>query len=782
MRSLTRIPLVLGVLLRTTAAFAGLAVLGPLPLQAQVGEDASPHSTATLIAEVTSIQPGTPFTVAVRFQLDPGWHNYWKNAGDSGLPTTIEWSLPSGFQAGPIQWPPPHPIPAYPLVDYGYSGEVALLTDVTPPADLAPGSSMRLDAHVEWLICQNLCLPAAADLSLELPVRAGTPQPDPQWSDLFAATRDLLPKQVDGWTLDAEVTEAGYRLSLQPAGDGLALPDSVYFFPSETSVLDHGAPQVASREGSRLTLELKSSPYAAAPKPVLNGILMAERGGQWDRSGQVPAMAISVPVEGVPAPPAEAAGEGDGPDVREGGGPAGAGAVSGSERAPGETPSAGGDQVGGTAGSGAGSMAGAASAGGLGLLLAALFAFAGGILLNLMPCVFPILSLKILGAASHGGENRRAIRDQGLMFGLGVILTFLALGGLLVALRAGGSQLGWGFQLQSPIFVALMTVLFFAVGLNLMGLFEIGAIFTRMGGRLGEPSGNGEALASGVLATVIATPCTAPFMGAALGFALTRPVSETLLIFGLLGAGMALPYVFLSVAPGLLERLPRPGPWMETLRNILAFPLFATAIWLIWVYGQQTGIGGVSHLLTALLLVAAAGWMVGRWFRTDLRSGIVARAVSVVALLLAGVFLVRGSHQLAPLAAVQEGWQSFTQEEVDRTLAEGRPVFVDFTAAWCLTCQVNERVVLSTEDVQEAFRSRGVALFKADWTRQDPAITRALESLDRSGVPVYVLYPGGAGSEPHILPALLTEGIVMEALETVLSAEAGDIVTSPETP
>lgn len=759
MCSFARLPGTSGLLLPAILTAALISPLWPEPLLAQGDEDPSPHSEAALISEVTSVQPGTPFTVAVRFELDPGWHNYWRNAGDSGLPTTIAWTLPPGFEAGEIQWPPPTPIVAFPLVDYGYSDEVALLVDLTPPDDLVPGEVARLDARVDWLICERICLPAYADLSMELPVAATTPTPDPYWVSLFAQARDRLPRKSDGWALGAEVIDAGYRLSIEPAEADLTTPDSVYFFPAETNVLDHAAPQVLTRQGDRLTLDLTASPYAMQPSPVLRGILTAEDRGQWDRAGEVRAIDISVSVAGAPSPD-----------------------TAGQEAVAPETPPPQGQVPATSPEGGAASARAPASAGGLSLLLAVFFAFAGGILLNLMPCVFPILSLKILGAASHGGGDRMRIRNQGLMFGLGVILTFLALGGLLVALRAGGAQLGWGFQLQSPVFVAFMAALFFAVGLNLMGLFEVGALLTRLGNRPGEPSGYGEAVASGVLATVIATPCTAPFMGAALGFALTRATSETLLIFGSLGVGMAMPYVILSVSPGLLERLPRPGRWMETLRNILAFPLFATVIWLVWVFGQQTGVGGASYLLSALLLVSAAGWMVGRWHRTDVRSGVTARIVSVVVLVLAALLAIRGSRAQGPMEAVAEGWLPFTQEEVDRTLAEGRPVFIDFTAAWCLTCQVNERVVLSATAVQTAFRDRNVALFKADWTRQDPEITAALEALDRSGVPVYVLYAGGAGSSPHLLPALLTEGIVMEALTTVLPQERSQVTSSSWTP
>jgi thiol:disulfide interchange protein DsbD len=303
-----------------------------------------------------------------------------------------------------------------------------------------------------------------------------------------------------------------------------------------------------------------------------------------------------------------------------------------------------------------------------------------------------------------------------------------------------------------------------------MGVFEVGVSLTRLGGKAAGSGGYGEALASGVLATIIATPCTAPFMGAALGFALTRSVTETLLIFGLLGLGMALPYVVLSMAPGLLEKLPRPGPWMETFKQIMAFPMFATVIWLIWVFGQQTGVGGATYLLSSLFLVSLAGWMVGRWYRGDRLSGMMARVLAVAVLVLAGFMLVRGGKQVPPaMGATTEGWQVYSPEAVDRALDSGQPVFLDFTAAWCLTCQVNERLVLSKESVTSAFRDYGVVLFKADWTRQDPVITEALEALGRSGVPVYALYRGGGGTEPTLLPEVLTEEIVLRALSEHLS-------------
>ena len=703
------------------------------------GDDPSPHSEAFLIPEVTAVRPGTPFTVAVYFELEPGWHNYWRNAGDSGLPTEVKWDLPPGFRTGDIQWPYPERIELFPLVDYGYSDEVALLVEITPPEDLEPGSSVRLGAQVTWLICKEVCLPASAELDTEIPVREGPVTRDSRWADLFTRTRANLPGPVEAWDVSAEVTPEGYRLHLHRADPVGPVPDSVYFFAAQKSVLAHARPQILHVEGDSLTLELVGSPYATQPTSRLLGVLMAFGPEGWSRDGEPRGMEIQVPVAGAP-PPQEA-----------------------------EPPPP------------SGPIEGAAGDGGVTLALALVFAFLGGILLNLMPCVFPVLSLKILGAAGQGQGSRIFIRNQGLVFGAGVVASFLLLAGLLLALRTGGAQLGWGFQLQSPIFVGAMAALFFAIGLNLMGIFEVGASLTRLGQKTGSSEGYGEALASGVLATVIATPCTAPFMGAALGFALTRSVTETLLIFGFLGLGMALPYVFLSLAPGLLEKLPRPGPWMESLRQVLAFPMFATVIWLVWVFGQQTGVGGATYLLSSLLLVGLAGWMVGRWYRTDRGSGVVARVLAVGVLVLAGFMLIRGGEEIPPTLAPTEGWQTFSPRAVEEVLEGGQPVFVDFTAAWCLTCQVNKRLVLSKDRIMNAFRDRGIALFKADWTRQDPVITDALEALGRSGVPVYALYAGVPGAEPVLLPEVLTEEIVLRALEEHLSTPAPGASASVDT-
>lgn len=704
----------------------GLLFMGP-PAWAQwegaaAGDDLSPHSEAELVSEVAWVQPGAPFTVALRLEMEEGWHSYWKNPGDAGGPTTIDWALPEGFAADSIQWPYPHRIEAEPLVSYGYSDEVFLLTEITPPDDLEPGTSVTLEGLAEWLVCADICLPAEADISLALPVRAEAPAPGEE-QEAIAATREKLPKALAGWEVRATRSSGSYALEITPPEERETL-EGAYFFPAKKAVLAHAAPQPVSKEGNTFLMALQQSEYAQAPAERLRGILVAPEGQTWDAEGNVRAMRVDVPVE--------------------------------AERT---------------------DVAAAENEASMTLLWALFFAFVGGLILNLMPCVFPILSVKILGFVRQADHTDAEIRRHGLVFGGGVLVSFWVLAGALLALRAAGDQIGWGFQLQSPIFVALMTMLFFVIGLSLLGVFEVGASLMNWGGRVQgaapESSYRGSFL-SGVLATIVATPCTAPFMGAALGFALmTLSAFSALLVFTALGAGMAAPYVALSMAPRLLKRLPDPGAWMETLKQALAFPMFATAVWLVWVFGQQTGPSGMALLLFGLLLLGVAVWILGRWsvHQISTRLRFFTRGLAtlgIVGALAAG--LIAASYEAPDAGTNASGetadWQAFSSEKVEELRAQGRPVFVDFTAAWCLTCQVNERTALSATAVREAFKEKNVALLKADWTNRDPEITRALEAHDRSGVPLYVLYKGD-GSEPILLPEILTRDIVLGALEAL---------------
>lgn len=709
---------------------AGSAV-APLALsQSFDADDASPHSDAELVSEVDAVAPGEPFTVALRIDMEDGWHSYWKNPGDSGLPTRIDWSLPGGFEAGDIQWPYPHRIDTEVLTSYGYSDQVHLLIEITPPASLEPGSSVTLAGTASWLICADVCLPAEGEVETTLAV-ADTPRPS-NAAPVIRAARSKLAQDVDGWRVQAARSAGSYTLALTAESDRSMSLDGAQFFPAESSILDHTAPQPVSTQGGTHLIALQQSPYASSPADTLRGVLVAPDGATWDPAGEVRAMTVSVPVES---------------DVS-------------------------------IEGATASALGSSASGGGLSLLWALVFAFAGGLLLNLMPCVFPVLSVKILGFAEQSGDAS-TMRRHGWLFGAGVLVSMWVLAGVLLGLRAAGSEIGWGFQLQSPAFVALMALLFVGIGLNLLGAFEVGMRAMNWGGRMqnaSPSSGNTGAFMTGVLATVVATPCTAPFMGAALGVALTLSPVGSLLIFTLLGAGMATPYVGLSMAPRLLDRLPKPGAWMETLKQFFAFPMFATAVWLVWVFGQQTGDGAVALLLFGMLLLGMAAWVLHRWSAPQLsRLGTIVTRTLVLVMTVGAIAtaVVGARYQPSSSAEASDSassvWMSYSKDRVEELRAEGRPVFVDFTAAWCLTCQVNERTVLHTDTVQDAFEKRNVALVKADWTNRDPEITAALESFGRSGVPVYVLYPG-TGEEPTLLPEVLTRDIVLSALEDMPSS------------
>ena len=705
-------------------------------------DDPSPHSDATLVSETASVAPGEPFTVALRIDMEDGWHSYWKNPGDSGEPIAIDWALPEGFEASSFQWPYPHRIDVAMLTSYGYSDEVLLLSTITPPETLEPGTTVTLAGKAEWLICADICLPAEASVERALPVTASSPAPSPH-ADAIAEARAKVPEPVGDWTVQAARSSGSYALALTPAGGARPDLSGAQFYPAEEEVLDHAAPQTVSRQGGTYLLALQQSPYAEAPAERLQGVLVAPDGQTWDEAGEVRAMTVDVPVDSV---------------------------LSGVAAASGGTRSS------------------------LSLPWALLFAFAGGLLLNLMPCVFPVLSVKILGFARKAGDKSTIVRRHGVLFGAGVLVSMWALAGVLLGLRAAGSEIGWGFQLQSPTFIALMALLFVGIGLNLLGAFEVGTTLMNWGGRMQSASpsdGNMGAFMTGVLATVVATPCTAPFMGAALGVALTLSTAGALAIFTALGVGMAVPYVALSMSPRLLEKLPKPGAWMETLKQLFAFPMFATAIWLVWVFGQQTGHGAVALLLFGMLLLGMAAWVVHRWSAPQLsraaalvtRSAVAAMVLGAVAAGVIGAGVERSASATSGTTAADASargastWQPFSTDKIERLRAEGRPVFVDFTAAWCLTCQVNERTVLNTNAVQRAFDERNVALIKADWTNRDPAITKALESHGRSGVPVYVLYPGD-GSGPTLLPEVLTEDIVLNALEAVPASDAAATQTA----
>jgi thiol:disulfide interchange protein len=684
-------------------ASTALAAEGPGP----TATVSSKNVVATLVAEHDGIQPGQPLWVGLHLKMAPTWHTYWRNPGDAGLPTRIRWRLPEGFTAGGIQWPQPAAFGVPPLMSYGYEHEVLLLSEIRTPATLPPGD-VRLGARLDWLECQEVCLPGKGDVELNLPVGRGPAAPLADWTKAFARARALLPRAAAELKADAYGHEKGLTLAVA----GLAAPRKAYFFPTKGDVLQHAAPQPLAATARGFRLELARA--ANTPVPThLDGVLVAD--------GR--AFEVAVPVQAATPPPAAAT----------------------------------------------------SSGAGAGLAVALASAFLGGLILNLMPCVLPVLSLKVMGFVRHGAEARRGPLRHALAFAAGVLLFFWLLAGALLALRAGGQQIGWGFQLQSPAFVVVLSGLFLLVALNLFGVFEVGQSLTAAGNLAPRSTGLGSSFGSGALATVVATPCTAPFMGSALGFTLGQPGWATLLVFTSLGLGMAAPYVVLASSPRLLRALPRPGRWMDTLKQAMGFPMLATVVFLAWVFGRQTSIDALTMMLGALLLIAAGAWVYGRGAPPDapprrrLVSALAAGALVVVGFAL-GLAQAQAAPAGTPAGTSSTGdWEPWSEERLAELRAAGTPVLVDFTADWCLTCQVNERVVLRDAAVRERFARAGLVVLRADWTRRDERITRALLAHGRQGVPLYVLYGRGGGAEPRLLPAVLTPGVVLRALDEGLS-------------
>jgi thiol:disulfide interchange protein DsbD len=681
------------------------------------------HMEAELISEQLSWAPGERAWVALRLRHEPHWHSYWINPGDAGAATRIQWTLPPGFAAGPIEWPAPRLIPLPPLANYGYEGEVLLLVPIHVPQGAPPGTA-TLQAHADWLVCNDVCIPGGGDFQLALPMDKGPAAVDLRWADAFAAARAALPRPVAGW--QASARGEGGTIDLSLPLNGQPAPAQAYFFCALEGLIETARPQVLSVHDGVLHLQLPVAVQLSADAGRIAGVLQTSP----PLVPGVGGLALSAPIAGAihagaPAPAAEAGG-------------AETGAADGSA-ASGPVP--------------------------LDLALALLAALAGGAILNLMPCVFPVLSIKILGFADRAHGERALLRGQGLAYSAGVILSFVAFALAMVVLRGSSTALGWGFQMQSPAVVMGLAMLFTLLALNLFGLFEI--LLAVGGGAPGKaPHGPlAAAFGSGLLAAVVASPCTAPFMGAAVGFALTQSAPAVLAIFLALGAGMALPYLLLTLFPGWLRRLPRPGPWLGHLRQLLGFPLLATVLWLLWVLGQQVGSDHAAWAGAALLVLALAAWLWGlaqRGAAAWVRAAAMLGAGLAVLMAAASAQPAQGAAAGLAAPAAEEGWENYSPQALAQHLAGGEPVFVDFTAAWCVTCQVNRRLVLERTDIRQDFAAHAVVRMRADWTRADPVITEALHALARNGVPVYVLYR--PGKEPLVLPELLQPGAVRGAL------------------
>ncbi|WP_375463844.1 protein-disulfide reductase DsbD family protein [uncultured Methylobacterium sp.] len=697
-----------------------------LPAVAQGFKPPAGLVRASLVAEPASVTGAAPFTVAIRMAIKPRWHVYWRNPGDSGLPPEIVWTLPAGFSAAAIQWPAPHRIPIATLMNFGYEDEAILLVRVSPPPSLDPAEPVTLAGHLTYLVCETECIPGSADLSLTLPATREPGASNPETAALFARARAALP-QVSPWP--ARLASEGDHLVLTLDAPGLSADRirSAAYFPYSETAIDNAAAQPFTVDAAGLHLTLtRATPADPAPES-LPGVLAIEE--------------------------------------ETGGGPVRQAFAIGDETPPtaGGLPAVAPPVVRTDAGTRSETLT---------LWAAAGLALLGGLILNLMPCVFPVLSIKVLSLVRHSGEPAARVRLHGLAYTAGVLAAFLALAGLLITLKRSGAVIGWGFQLQSPVVVAGLAYGLFALGLSLSGLVQFGGRLAGIGDGLTRRGGLEGSFFTGVLATVVATPCTAPFMGSAIGFALTQPAAVGLLVFAGLGLGLALPFLALTLWPAALRALPRPGAWMDVLKQALAFPVYATVAWLVWVLAQQVGPQGLLAALIGLVLVSFAAWVweIGRDAR-PLRAQF-ARSLAVLTVIgVAGLALTLDRDRIAPGAQARaEGVEPFTQARLDALLAEGRPVFVNMTAAWCITCQVNERTSLATTAVAAAMRARGVAYLKGDWTNQNPEITRFLERQGRSGVPLYLLYAGTA--EPAVLPQILTEGSVLAALDAVAAGRS----------
>lgn len=708
----------------------------------------TPHTRIALLAEVASVRPGMPFTAGVMLRMDEGWHTYWQNPGESGLPTELRWTLPQGFTAGPPAWPlPEKKIEEGDLLTFGYSGEAMVFVTITPPVGLQPGSSVTLRVDASWLECERTCVPGEGNAVLVLPVGDG--EPAPAHAGVFDHHRRSLPLPSGAAApirITPAVFESGVMLRVA-AGHGAriaegALPD---FFPYSTPDATVGRTAV-TLEGDEavITVPVMFTPDVPPPATVHGVVVYTTSDGE--RRG----IAYAV-------------------DLQGGGSRSGTGLLDrdfAASQHQGDQPS---------------------------LLVYALFAIAGGLLLNIMPCVLPVIALKIFGLVKMAGDEPRRVRRLGWAFSAGILASFIVLALLVVLLKLAGQQVGWGFQFQEPVFVIIMSAVVFAFGLSLFGVFEIrlpGSAVAGVSSVLAKQGGQGKGYAAsfseGVFATILATPCTAPFLGSALGFAFAQPAGGILLIFSLAAFGMALPYLILTARPAWLKYMPKPGAWMETAKQFMGFLMMATLLWLLYILGKQLGMEAVIWSGAFLLVVALAAWLVGRFATLSAARRVVFTVWAAAVLLIAGGYwyfieatldvraAVAGTPDAGTVASAEGGiaWEPFSIAALEQHLQAGRPVFLDFTAEWCLTCKVNERTVLRDPAVVEQFRTAGIVAIKADWTNRNPDITRLLSRFGRSGVPLYVVFPAGDPARPVILPEIITPGIVLDALRQAAGEQA----------
>jgi thiol:disulfide interchange protein/DsbC/DsbD-like thiol-disulfide interchange protein len=702
-------------------ACAALALALAPPVLAQKSVVTTERVRAELLAHAPEgVAPGKTVWVGLQLAHQPEWHTYWKNSGDSGLPTQLQWTLPAGLDAGEIAWPVPKKIPIGSLANYGYEDTVLLPVPLTVGPGFKPpllGDAVDVKLKASWLVCKKECIPEEGEFALKLPVRSTTALHAQAFDAALAAQPQPVLAGTGGIIADSTARIDGDALAVTVQGLPAALRGQrLEFYPETGEVIDNGAQWSQAWNGAAWTARVPLSAQRSATPGVMP-VVLAAGGKGWRTELKV--------VGNWPAAPMAAA---------TGVSPALEAALRENAAAP-------------------------AAGGSISFAAALLGALLGGLILNLMPCVFPVLAIKVVGFTRHA-DDRRGHRIGGLAYTAGVVLSFVALAAAMLALRAAGEQLGWGFQLQSPGVVAGLAALFTLIGLNLAGVFEFGSFLPNSVATLEAKHPVADSFLTGVLAVAIASPCTAPFMGASLGLAVGLPAPQALLIFAVLGLGMALPYLAASWIPAFARWLPRPGPWMDTFRRLMAFPMFATVAWLVWVLGQQSGIDGAGALLALLVALSMVVWALTLRGRTRVALAAVALAGLAAVAWATGPAITRPAAQTV---ASNGQWQPWAPERVEQLVASGRPVFVDFTAAWCVTCQYNKKTTLADGKLLADFEARNVALLRADWTRRDPAITAALAKLGRNGVPVYVIY------QPGRAPVVLSEILGVDEVRSALS-------------
>lgn len=666
-----------------------------------------------------AVAPGDTIPVAIRLLPSRGWHTYWRHAGDVGSAPVVTWHLPDGFTAAPLRWPAPERMEAPPLTSYGYKGEVHLLSAVHVPASARVGSTAKLEAEITWVVCDVECVAGDVVVALTVPVAAKTIV-DESVVRAFAAEAERVPVRREGWTFTAAADSAKVLLQTK-LPDNEITNKAIEFFVDSSGVIDHSAKPEVRRVPGGFELSINRSAYASGTPSRITGVLVIDTASATASDAPRLALEVYAPV------------------------------VAMTQLAGAET-----------------------ETGWMALFTAGLLALLGGTLLNLMPCVLPVLSIKTLGIAEAAARDGRAARQHVMLFGAGVLVSMWALVGVLLALRAAGTEVGWGYQLQNPAVIGVLALIIFAAGLNMAGVFDLAPVGGTLSAAARRAPRSVDAFMGGVLVTALATPCSAPFLAAAVAYAVTAGAAQSFVVFTALGLGLIWPLALIAAVPRLRAWLPKPGAWMVTLRQVLAFPLFATVVWLAWVLGRQAGVNALIALLAACTLLAFGLWALGHFGTAAAPAGPrrLAQMLAAASAIGAIVLVTSARTHAAPASdSVQTAsaltWQPYSEELLAAQRDSGRIVLLDFTADWCLTCKVNERVAFGSQAVREVIREHDVVLMRADWTTRDPVVTRALAAFGRSSVPFVAIYPRARDAAPIIMPTLLTSGIVTRAIEGI---------------